>query len=135
MLTLSTIEFILIIGVIIMLLSVIGIAIEAIEFILIIGVIIMLLSVIGIAIEAILFSIRGKKLKKQLEKEYGSAAEMLQAFLDIYKNDPRTVRYKRRMRNVFALLAALFLAGGCMSFIGIQQIQNGQREYQEFIMS
>ena len=34
------------------------------EFILIIGVIIMLLSVIGIAIEAILFSIRGKKLKK-----------------------------------------------------------------------
>ena len=105
------------------------------EFILIIGVIIMLLSVIGLAIEAILFSIRGKKLKKQLEKEYGSAAEMIQAFLDIYKNDPRTVKHKRLMRNVFALLAALFLAGGCMSFIGIQQIQNGQREYQEFIMS
>ena len=69
MLTLSTIEFILIIGVIIMFLSVIGIAIEAIEFILIIGVIIMLLSIIGIAIEAILFSIRGKKRKRSVLAE------------------------------------------------------------------
>ena len=41
------------------------------QIILIAGVIIMLLSVIGMAIAAISFSITGKKFKKQLEKEYG----------------------------------------------------------------
>lgn len=41
------------------------------QIILIAGVIIMLLSVIGIVIAAISFSITGKKIKKQLEKEYG----------------------------------------------------------------
>lgn len=41
------------------------------QIILIAGVIIMLLSVIGIVIATISFSITGKKFKKQLEKEYG----------------------------------------------------------------
>lgn len=41
------------------------------QIILIAGVIIMLFSIIGIVIAAVSSSITGKKLKKQLEKEYG----------------------------------------------------------------
>lgn len=43
------------------------------QIILIAGVIIMLLSVIGMVIATISFSITGKKIKKQLEKEYGKS--------------------------------------------------------------
>ena len=72
-------------------------------------------------------SILQKAMDPLPENRFCSAAEMLQAFLDIYKNDPRTVRHKRRMRSTFAILTAMFLAGGGVSFVGMQQIQNHQR--------
>ena len=60
---------------------------------------------------------------------YQTAAEMLKAFRDLPKKDPRMVRHKRRMFASAAVLGVLFLAGGACTFEGMHQKEQRQKAF------
>lgn len=71
---------------------------------------------------------------------YQTAAEMLKAFRDLPKKDPRMVRHKRRMFASAAVLGVLFLAGGACTFEGMHQKEQRQAaltmaEYSEDLLA
>lgn len=59
-------------------------------------------------------------------KRYQSADEMLTAFRELHRKDPRWVRHKRREVCFSVLLAGLFLAGGMSTFLGLKQMEQQQ---------
>ncbi len=69
-----------------------------------------------------------KAMAPDPDQRYQTAAEMLSAFEHLYENDPRTKRHKRRAAVTAAALAALFLAGGVMTFTGLKQMEQAQAE-------
>lgn len=58
---------------------------------------------------------------------YQSAEEMRTAFLQLYKNDIRAIRYKRHIAFSAIVLTLLFLVGGACSFVGLNQLEQLQR--------
>ena len=66
-----------------------------------------------------------KAMDPEASRRYQTAAEMLQAFQDLYKNDASAVRHRRRIRMTAAVLAGMFLAGGAIAFTGSRM---GERE-------
>jgi len=67
-----------------------------------------------------------KAMDPEASRRYQTAAEMLQAFLDLYKNDSATVRHRRRIRITAAVLAGMFLAGGAIAFGGSRMNEQEQ---------
>lgn len=67
-----------------------------------------------------------KAMAPSAEDRYQSADEMLAAFRGIRDQDPRTLRLRREKRIGYAACAALFLAGGALTFTGMQQLQQRQ---------
>lgn len=59
-------------------------------------------------------------------RRYQTAQEMLDAFLHLHDNDPRTLRHKRRSKLLAGIFAALFLAGGLCTFTGLKQSQEAE---------
>lgn len=57
---------------------------------------------------------------------YQTAAEMLYAFEHLHENDPRTKAHKRRATTAAAILAAVFLLGGALTFTGLKQMQHAE---------
>lgn len=57
---------------------------------------------------------------------YQSAEEMLTAFLQLYKNDRRTIHHRRHMVVASVILSGLFLSGGICSFVGLKQMEQRQ---------
>lgn len=72
-----------------------------------------------------------KAMAPDPDQRYQTAQEMLEAFKHLHDNDPRTIRHKRRVRIVAAVLAAAFLAGGICTFIGLRQMEQAQAEAAE----
>ena len=67
-----------------------------------------------------------KAMAVEPKDRYQSAEDMLNAFLQLHKNDKRIIRHKRRMVVAGVLLSALFLAGGALTFIGLKQLEQKQ---------
>lgn len=72
-----------------------------------------------------------KAMAPDPDQRFQTAQEMLDAFTHLHENDPRTIRHKRRVRIVSALLVAIFLAGGICTFIGLRQMERAQAESAE----
>lgn len=72
-----------------------------------------------------------KAMAPDPDERYQTAREMLDAFEHLHDNDPRTIRHKRRIKVVAALLAAVFLAGGICTFSGLRQMERAQAEAAE----
>lgn len=68
-----------------------------------------------------LASIISKAMHPVIGKRYQSADEMLQAFLDIYKNDKRSIRFRREKKIVFGALSIVALAGIISVAIGMKR--------------
>lgn len=67
-----------------------------------------------------------KAMAPAAEDRYQSADEMLEAFREIRKNDPRALRLKRQKRIGCVASIVLFLVGGASTFTGMQQMQQRQ---------
>ncbi len=67
-----------------------------------------------------------KAMNPQPDLRYQSAEEMLQDFLSLYKNDPRSVHQRRNICIATVITLVLFLAGVTCTFIGMDQMK--QRE-------
>lgn len=70
-----------------------------------------------------------KAMNPNPDLRYQSAEEMLDAFLHLRENDPRTKRLKRRKKCACILLATVFLLGGAMTFVGLKQMERIQSAY------
>lgn len=68
-----------------------------------------------------------KAMAPRPDLRYQSAEEMRAAFLNLYRQDVRTVRHRRRIGLSAAALTMLFLLGGSSSFIGLKQLEQVQR--------
>lgn len=68
-----------------------------------------------------------KAMAPMPEERYQTAAEMLQAFRDLYTKDIRALRRKRRIAAAAVILGAVFLTGGACTFIGSAQMEQRQR--------
>lgn len=68
-----------------------------------------------------LASIISKAMHPVISKRYQSADEMLQAFLEIYKNDKRSIRFRREKKIVFGALSIVALAGIISVAIGMKR--------------
>lgn len=67
-----------------------------------------------------------KAMQREKPDRYQTAADMLKAFKDLYKNDIRTIRHKRRIVVAASMLSTLFLAGGACTFVGLKQMEQRQ---------
>ncbi|MCR5233316.1 MAG: serine/threonine-protein kinase [Lachnospiraceae bacterium] len=64
-----------------------------------------------------------KAMKPSPDDRYQTADEMLNAFQDLYRNDKRVIRRKRIIGVTAASLGIVFLAGCCLAFIGLKQME------------
>lgn len=64
-----------------------------------------------------------KAMSPNPDLRYQTAAEMLEAFDQLYTRDPRVLRLKRQSRFTYASLAVLLAAGIATSFVGLKRIQ------------
>lgn len=67
-----------------------------------------------------------KAMEPDPEKRYQSADEMLTAFRQLHRKDPRWLRHKRRELCSGVVLSVLFLAGGMSTFVGLKQMERQQ---------
>lgn len=67
-----------------------------------------------------------KAMSKDPAKRYQSAAEMLEAFRELYTCDKRVLRRTRRMRISAVLSALVFLTGGFSTYVGLRQQEQRQ---------
>lgn len=67
-----------------------------------------------------------KAMASQPDQRYQSAEEMLNAFLQLHKNDKRAVLHRRHIVLTAAILSVMFGVGGICTFIGLSQMK--QRE-------
>lgn len=69
-------------------------------------------------------------IRKAMDPEpaarYQSAEEMLKAFLELHRKDPRAVRHRVHMAAAGSVLGVLFLLGGASAFIGLKQLEGMQ---------
>ncbi len=67
-----------------------------------------------------------KAMAPDPNQRYQTAQEMLDAFLHLHDNDPRTLRHKKRTSVLLGVFIALFLAGGLCTFTGLKQTQEAE---------
>lgn len=82
-------------------------------------------EVCSLAVSAIL----QKAMSPEPENRYQTAAEMLDAFVQLHKKDPRAVQHRRRIRISAGVLSAAFFLGGGITFIGQRQLKQIQEAY------
>lgn len=68
-----------------------------------------------------------KAMEPSPDMRYQSAQEMLDAFRNLHKRDPKVLRHKRREAVTAAVVSVLFLAGGACSFVGMKQMEGTQK--------
>ena len=69
-----------------------------------------------------------KAMAPDPEQRYQTAQEMLDAFLHLHDNDPRTIRFRRQNSILTAVFLLLFLAGGLCTFLGLKQTQEAEAQ-------
>ncbi|MBQ9591172.1 MAG: protein kinase [Butyrivibrio sp.] len=60
------------------------------------------------------------------EDRFQTASEMLKAFNDLYKNDPRVIARRKRIITSAAIAGTVFLVGGALTFVGLKQMEQRQ---------
>ncbi len=70
-----------------------------------------------------------KAMAPDANMRYQTAEEMLQAFMQLYKQDKRAIRHKRRAIGSAAAIASLFLFGGACTFVGLKQMEQKQQSF------
>lgn len=70
-----------------------------------------------------------KAMAPDPDQRYQTAAEMLCAFEHLHERDPRTKRRRRRMIGMTTVIVLTFLAGGCLTFTGLKQMERLQNAY------
>lgn len=60
---------------------------------------------------------------------FQTAAEMLEAFQQVRKNDPRAIHHRRRRAIVAVFCTLAFLLGGTATFVGLKRIERTQNAY------
>lgn len=68
-----------------------------------------------------------KAMAPSPDMRYQSAEEMRAAFMQLYRNDARTVRHRKRIMAVAVSVAFLFAGGAICSFVGLKQLEQMQR--------
>ncbi len=76
-----------------------------------------------------LIDIISKAMSPDPDKRYQSAAEMLDALLNIKKQDIRYKRYKRRFWLASTFLLLTFCASAFIFVIGLKQLENQEKNY------
>ncbi|MCD7806040.1 MAG: WD40 repeat domain-containing serine/threonine protein kinase, partial [Lachnospiraceae bacterium] len=71
-------------------------------------------------------AIIAKAMAPQADERYQTAQEMLNAFMQLHRQDRRVLQRKKRESFCAILLTMMFLAGGALTFVGQKQLQ--QRE-------
>ena len=71
-------------------------------------------------------AIISKAMRRRPDDRYQSAAEMLAAFRNLKKNDPRTIRRKHAMIACGVIAGTIFLAGGGLTIVGLKQLEQRQ---------
>ena len=64
-----------------------------------------------------------KAMEPDPDRRYQTAEEMLEAFEQLHRNDPRTKRLKRARTAVFSAAALLFVVGIGTTFVGLKRMQ------------
>lgn len=67
-----------------------------------------------------------KAMAAQPDQRYQTAGEMLKDFENLFQNDPRMRRHRKRMALSAAVWTAVFLTGGFCAFIGQSQLKQRQ---------
>ena len=70
-----------------------------------------------------------KAMNPNPDLRYQTANEMLQAFLNLRRKDPRARRFKRNCVAAAACITAAFVAGAGMTFVGLKQMERTQNAY------
>ncbi len=73
-----------------------------------------------------LAAIVAKAMAPDPDQRYQTAAEMLDAFARLHRDDPRTRRHRLCMRVTATALAVLFAGGAASSFWGLRQLEHEQ---------
>lgn len=68
-----------------------------------------------------------KAMNPNPDLRYQSAAEMMDALLQLHHNDIRSIRWRRRNRGVYSTLVILLLAGVICTFVGLKRMQASER--------
>lgn len=69
-----------------------------------------------------------KAMEPNPELRYQTARDMLQDFLSLHENDPRTKKHKRQTRTAAILCGTMLLLGGIATFTGLKQMEHAQEE-------
>lgn len=81
----------------------------------------------GPGISGQVVAIIAKAMNPNPDLRYQTAAEMLWDLEHLHGNDPRTKKLSGQRRTVAVALAALFLAGGLSTFVGLRQMERAQQ--------
>lgn len=78
------------------------------------------------AVSPAIAAIISKSMAPDPACRYQTAQEMLDAFLHLHENDPRTKKLRKQTSVVTAVLAMLLLAGAACTFIGLRWMERDQ---------
>lgn len=67
-----------------------------------------------------------KAMNPDAARRYQTAAEMLDAFMRLPHDDPRSIKLRNTARNILLACAVTFLCGGALTFIGMRQREQRQ---------
>lgn len=68
-----------------------------------------------------------KAMEPNVTLRYQTAAEMLWGLDHLHENDPRSKRWKIQARTTTAVLSAMLLIGGVMTFTGLRQMEQAEQ--------
>lgn len=68
-----------------------------------------------------------KAMMPEPSMRYQSAEEMLNAFMQLHRQDERAKKHRRRAKCITALCVGMFMAGGISAFLGLRQMEQKQR--------
>lgn len=69
-----------------------------------------------------------KAMNPNPDERYQTAGEMLDAFLNLRRNDKRVRKNRRRFACAMALSGITLIVGGCLTFVGMRQTENHQKD-------
>lgn len=76
-----------------------------------------------------IIQIISKAMAPNPDERFQSAKEMLDSFNNLYKNDIRTKKHKKREIIAACILSVMFILGGFITFVGLKRMEQTQKIY------